>query len=167
MKVIKVATPILLKKLVSFKECAICSEQFVPKSSSGTTKYCPKCKVNSNKQAKAKKIPKKKVSNKAYPDVNLSTGTTGAISELIVCAKLMEEGWHVYRCQSPNGPFDIVAVRDLTVRRIEVRTGKVLPSGFKIWAKKCHKLATEYAVYFPQNSTIEYHPIDSIHIVKV
>jgi len=44
----------------------------------------------------------------------LSSGTTGAISELVAAADLMRHGYHVFRALSPNCPSDLVIYR--TVR---------------------------------------------------
>jgi hypothetical protein len=51
-----------------------------------------------------------------------SSGTTGAASELIVCAELMRLGFNVFRCESPHAPFDLIAYRDGRFLRVEVKT---------------------------------------------
>ena len=51
-----------------------------------------------------------------------ASGTTGAISEIRACAFLMEAGYYVYRCESPNAPFDLVAYKDGACCRVEVKT---------------------------------------------
>jgi hypothetical protein len=61
---------------------------------------------------------------------------TGATSELIACAELMRLGFHVYRCESPAAPFDLVAYRDGRCLRVEVKTVsyKVGPDGKPLFA---------------------------------
>lgn len=49
-------------------------------------------------------------------------GVTGAASELVVCAELMRLGYHVFRCESPTAPFDLVAYRDGQCLRVEVKS---------------------------------------------
>lgn len=51
-----------------------------------------------------------------------SRSTKGSIGELIACAELMRRGFHVFRCESPNAPFDLVAYRDGQCQRVEVKT---------------------------------------------
>jgi hypothetical protein len=52
----------------------------------------------------------------------MSSGTKGAISELVACAYLMRKAYHVFRCESPNAPFDLFAYKDGTALRVEVKT---------------------------------------------
>lgn len=58
-----------------------------------------------------------------------SSGTTGAASELIVCAELMRLGFHVFRCESPHAPFDLIAYRDGQFLRVEVKTVSLQKTG--------------------------------------
>lgn len=51
-----------------------------------------------------------------------STGSKGAAGELLACAHLMRQGWHVYRCASPHAPFDLIAWSAGTFVRVEVKT---------------------------------------------
>lgn len=51
-----------------------------------------------------------------------SRGALGAASELVACAHLMSQGFHVYRCESPHAPFDLVAYRDGSLTRVEVKS---------------------------------------------
>lgn len=59
----------------------------------------------------------------------LSTGTIGAISELVVAADLMRRGFEVYRALSPASSCDLLAQpRGGSQLRIEVRTGYLSPA---------------------------------------
>jgi hypothetical protein len=51
-----------------------------------------------------------------------SSSAIGARSELVACAELMRLGFHVYRCESPTAPFDLVAYRDGRCLRVEVKS---------------------------------------------
>lgn len=51
----------------------------------------------------------------------------GAASELRACAALMDQGYHVFRCEAPTAPFDLVAYRDGICLRVEVKTGSTHP----------------------------------------
>lgn len=52
----------------------------------------------------------------------LTPGTKGAIGELRAAVYLMKRGFSVYRCESPHAPFDLVAYKDGTCHRVEVKT---------------------------------------------
>lgn len=59
----------------------------------------------------------------------VSTGTTGAISELLAAAALMAEGFQVFRALSPACSCDLVVLVNGRLCRVEVRTGKHLADG--------------------------------------
>lgn len=59
----------------------------------------------------------------------VSTGTTGAIHELVVSVDLMKRGLHVFRAMSPSCPCDLAVICDGKLLRIEVTTGFLLASG--------------------------------------
>lgn len=50
------------------------------------------------------------------------TSRIGAIGELIICAYLLNKGWHVFRNVSPTGPIDLVAVYNSLIISIDVKT---------------------------------------------
>ena len=58
-----------------------------------------------------------------YSDKSVSSGTAGAISEIVVSASLLKDGWDVYRAVSPSSKCDLVAIKDGIIRRVEVKTG--------------------------------------------
>ena len=65
---------------------------------------------------------------KKYPKDRRSY--VGAANELRVCTDLLHKGWHVFRAEAPNGPFDLVAMhKDGRLYRVEVRTGQRLKNG--------------------------------------
>ena len=59
----------------------------------------------------------------------IKNGTTGALSELLVAADMMRQGYDVFRAESPHAPFDLVAYRDSAFTRVEVRTVNVRADG--------------------------------------
>lgn len=52
----------------------------------------------------------------------LSAGEKGAISELKACIWLLALGYEVYRNVTPNGEFDIIAIKDNEIKKIDVTT---------------------------------------------
>jgi hypothetical protein len=54
------------------------------------------------------------------------TGDTGARSELLVCADLLDKKYSVFRSVSPTTAFDLVAYRHLDKKlfRVEVKTSR-------------------------------------------
>lgn len=134
------------------KKCAWCNKVFLPRDANNVTcsPYCSK-RYNKKREQKAYYTPKRYTKECAvcgkefttnqphhricsdscreekkrinqYP-AELSSGTRGAISELVACADLLKDGWHVFRAVSPACPFDLMAVRGHEQQRIEVRTG--------------------------------------------
>jgi hypothetical protein len=60
----------------------------------------------------------------------LPTSTRGAVSELVVAADLMEQGFAVFRSLSPACPCDLaVLVKGGRLCRVEVRTGRFRSDG--------------------------------------
>lgn len=59
---------------------------------------------------------------RALLNCNNRPGHVGAASELVVCVDLMRRGWDVFRSESPQNNFDIVASKGPVMLRIEVRT---------------------------------------------
>jgi hypothetical protein len=79
---------------------------------------------------------------------NLSSGTVGAISELCVSANLLNKGYSVFRSLSPSCFCDIIAIKDKTILKIEVRTGKERRDNGKIsFPKQTHGEVDCYGVY--------------------
>ncbi len=67
----------------------------------------------------------------------LSTGAVGAISELVVCANLLQKGFDVFRNVSPTGKADLLATKKGNVFKIQVRTGSISPaSGLLLYPKR-------------------------------
>jgi hypothetical protein len=59
----------------------------------------------------------------------LSTGTIGALSEIVVCADLLSHGYEVFRAVSPSSSCDMIVLKNGATLRIEVRTGHKLANG--------------------------------------
>ena len=67
-----------------------------------------------------------------YPErlnTDLSTATVGALGELAVSCELLRRGWTVFRALSPSAFCDLIAIKDGTMLRIEVRTAYRPASG--------------------------------------
>ena len=93
--------------------------------------------------------------------VTLPPGTVGAAGELTICADLLRRGFHVFRSVSPSAPCDMIAVKpDLTVIRVESRTGQQRGDGTIIWPKKASDSCDVYAVvvYRGPDAQIHYFP---------
>lgn len=60
---------------------------------------------------------------------DISCGTKGAISELIVCSKLLNDGFSVFRAVSPSEFCDVIAIKGVKMFKIEVRTAQTYPNG--------------------------------------
>jgi len=96
--------------------CASCGEPIDVRPFAGRRPiYCsPECRPSHKPPSRRTELS---------PRNGLSPGTSGAASELRVAFDLLERGYAVFRSVSPNAPFDLVAVRDEELLRIEVRSG--------------------------------------------
>lgn len=56
-------------------------------------------------------------------EVDISPGSKGDLSELLVCIDLMKKGYEVYRAVSPASYCDLLAIKGEEIKKIEVRTG--------------------------------------------
>lgn len=71
------------------------------------------------------------------PRLNLiSTGTVGAMHELVVCVDLLRRGYEIFRAVSPSCSCDLVALCNGKSVRIEVRTGYANKSGGFTWTNQ-------------------------------
>jgi hypothetical protein len=106
--------------------CASCAKP-LPEYRSARRKFC------STKCANAK-------ATQRFADLNVkldvSSGTMGAITELMVSTDLLRRGWEVFRAMSPACSADLVISKKGVTLRIEVRTGYIRPNGTIYWPKK-------------------------------
>ena len=88
--------------------------------------------VSCGKTFKSNKVNAKYCSDKCrnkmwgkYQPVNssLSSGTQGALSELRVCADLLQKGYSVFRSVSPSCSCDLAILKDGKLLMVEVKTG--------------------------------------------
>ena len=105
------------------RKCANCGQEFAP--SQPFNIYCSPLCAKSVEQARRDVRPWAK-------ENKLSSGTVGALGELRVAVDLMQRGYHVFRALSPSCPCDIIAFRNTTVLRVEVRTANVRKNDWSI-----------------------------------
>jgi hypothetical protein len=80
---------------------------------------------------------------------NISTGTIGAIHELVVCTDLMTKGFDVFRAVSQSCFIDLVAIKNGNILKIEVTTGTFTHAGALSYPKKNFDLFDHLAVVSP------------------
>lgn len=141
------------------------------------SQYCKECKsfmppkYGPNGKLTAKSLVRIFCSNKCYRvsskreinryhGENLPTGTVGAMSELVVCADMMRDGWNVFRALSPNCPCDLIAMKPGRLVRIEVRTGRMTEGGRASypWSSNDIGKSDVLAVVLHAEDRIEYMP---------
>lgn len=91
---------------------------------------------------------------------SLSRSDIGAVSEMLVSADLLRRGYHVFRAISPNGPVDLIAMKDGKPWRIEVKTGTIYRgTERRSWPKPRYPEQTDHvAVVFLAKNEITYIP---------
>lgn len=95
--------------------CDICGEPF-------NAKVHNQGQVNRTCSQECREALKRKNYSSPY-GVQLTTGTMGAVGEMVVAIDLINRGYHVFRALSPSCPCDLVAYRDgVAPFRVEVRT---------------------------------------------
>lgn len=126
--------------------CVGCGLEFVTKSSQ--QKYCTvDCR--------------KKHTYIEPKNADLSTGTTGAISELIVSADLLSKNIPVFRALSPSCPFDLVAAFHGRFVSIEVRTASRAIGKDCLYHEDSHQGADLFGLYVHGESNCHYCPISN------
>jgi len=97
------------------KVCGNCKEYFF--ADRDFQKYCSnQCRLERDKK-KYRKYNKNKKRD------HLNTSQIGTISELLVCANLLGQGFEVFRSVNPASPFDMVAFKDNELYKVEVKSG--------------------------------------------
>lgn len=98
------------------KVCVGCEKALPPlRLPGGGRKFCgPECRAVFEKRFRERGLRRSR---------GVSCATVGAIYELVVAADLMDLGYHVFRCLSPSGSCDLVALHENVVMRVEVGTG--------------------------------------------
>lgn len=93
--------------------CQQCSKAFEPAYKGRVTRFCsPRCRTASYK-------PKRLYGGSQ----GLSSGTQGALAELVAAVNLTRRGYEVFRAIGPHASCDLLALKGEAVLRIEVRTG--------------------------------------------
>lgn len=98
------------------KQCLYCKKPIPKLGHNRGTKYC---------SAKCSSMNYKQSYMKSSGHNGLSSGTVGAMNELVVAADLMQKGYNVFRALSPSCPYDLIVGRGDCIKRVEVTTGQV------------------------------------------
>lgn len=112
--------------------CKNCQKVFYahPSNPNGSrTKYCsPEC----SQKAAIRRASENRAKDNLGSRLGLSGGKIGKINEQIVAIDLIKRGWNVYTAFEDTHPFDILAMNNGTMKRIEVKTAHILPSGTRV-----------------------------------
>ena len=87
---------------------------------------CVQCKKNFVTNLHNKKLCSEKCKNLFYQrnsKTDISSGSIGAISELVICSDLLKKGYAVFRSVSPSCFCDVIAIKGDEVKKLEIRTG--------------------------------------------
>ena len=125
--------------------CLNCKKKF--STSNSLTKYCS--------------YDCKNIYHRANDDTGgmrklLSSGTIGAISELIISNDLLRRGYAVFRSLSPSCYCDLIAVKNNKKYEIEVRTAFESHNNILNFPKKANGKNVIFAVYVRNRDKIRY-----------
>lgn len=107
------------------------------------------------------RIDRRKTKHRNYAarfGIELSSHTIGCISEMLVCADLLQKGWHVYRSISPHAPDDLVARREKKTVAVEVRSGRQNRAGVISCAKPIREKTWDVLAVVLPSGEIHYQP---------
>ena len=89
--------------------------------------------------------------------LNISSQSVGSVSEMQVCCEMLKRGYSVFRTVSGSSFCDVVAIKDLEVLLLEVRTGYKDMNGKLAFTKILHNkiaMPSHYAVYIVETNEI-------------
>jgi len=78
--------------------------------------------------------------------VPITHAAAGTVSELLVAADLLARGWNAFLPVLRNRGHDVIACKGDAVVTIEVRSGRLKPSGAPAFSKKADCISQCYAV---------------------
>ena len=91
--------------------CEVCGKAFTPCRSH--SKCCSRVCRN-----------KKNAGDRETFSLGISSGSVGAVAELMSCAEMLRRGYEVFRSVSPTASCDLILHKDGITYRVEVRTAR-------------------------------------------
>ena len=125
--------------------CVVCLKPF--EHSQKLTKSC-------SKECRTKRLLD--ISGRQSWNKEISPGTVGAMSEMMVAIHLMRLGYAVFRALSPSCFCDLMAVKDGRMLRIEARTGYTTPLGKIAFPRNTNGTIDYFGVYAPSNNGVTF-----------
>jgi hypothetical protein len=95
---------------------------------------------------------------KGNPKTVMASATVGAVSELIVCADLLKRGKAVFRAVSASCSCDLAILDNSGLKRVEVTTGHLSPTGKLMHPSKAKEKYDILAVVTMPSGSITYTP---------
>lgn len=139
------------------KNCIVCGRNFDTKHKYPVKMCSRECR---NKRARL-------LSGRADLPV-MATGTTGAISEMLIAVDLMRRGYATFRALSPSCFCDLIAVKNEKILRVECRTGVELQAKSRVnFPKNSHGKIDIFAVFVRTTGEILYFEPDASTSYKV
>lgn len=133
--------------------CACCAKPFT--ANRNNRKYCSvKCRTNSYDG----------MYNGPNVMLKLSTGTTGAIAELLASADLMRRGYEVYRALSQASDCDLLGIKDGQIHKFEVRTGRYSVGSRRLYWSNSRISGKQLIIVTHSDNKVHYPEINTIKI---
>lgn len=101
------------------------------------------------------------------PLSGLTTGTSGAISELMVSCQMLKSGYSIFRAVSPSCFCDLIAVKGKDIFRVEVTTGTKYKNGKVYHYKRDFYKFDILGVIIHADSSIAYFKSDGKELSKM
>ena len=139
--------------------CVVCAVPFT--NARPNARYCGQLCRQTFYARRYQQATGRSVIENGVESAPLTSGTRGALSELLACADLMRRGFHVFRAVSPSCPCDLVVWgQNGTVLRIEVKSAGRNPSTGTILAATSKRNEFDVICYVLEGEVIYDPPVE-------
>lgn len=114
------------------KQCVFCGKQFEEHQSNPNKKKTKYCSTQCSQSAAVKRNTENRRKLNLGARLGLSGGKIAKITQTVVAIDLIKRGWEVYTAFEDTHPFDILAIKGFSLKKIEVKSANILPSGRRI-----------------------------------
>lgn len=114
------------------KICLFCQKQFLAHPSLPTGSRQKYCSAECSQKASSKRNTENRKKYNLGARLGLSGGKIGKVNEVLVAIDLIKKGWDVYTAFEDTHPFDILIMKNGQMKKVEVKSATILPSGTRV-----------------------------------